>query len=363
MAQTVAGVSAGVDAAAVAHTAAPPRYYLAQSRPLWAILATFPLVTLPLAAVGLSDMSESARLLVYDIYLCLFGFTHFVLTFTVYLHADNLEHYRESAQNRLIYFYVPVAILLFFPLFFGTGLAAAFPGVAALTLLVVRFANYRHLTRQAYGVSRVLGRSHGINAPGWLALAEHGLLSFLTLLMFLTFIYGGQFTWDPVLVKITFAVSAGFGLLVIAGYLQAASTSARPGTVWAPATYLALQVASVALAVYRTELYVATLAMHYVEYHVLMVPRCFETKLHRERQPDRFFAAVRANRVVFYGGLLALAVLFGAVRKATEIGGAPMTLYMFDALFVFHYFVESFIWRFSVPYYRTTLGPLYFAKA
>jgi len=34
---------------------------------------------------------------------------------------------------------------------------------------------------------------------------------------------------------------------------------------------------------------------------------------------------------------------------------------LFDGLFVFHYFLESFIWRFSEPYYRQTLGPLYFA--
>jgi hypothetical protein len=34
---------------------------------------------------------------------------------------------------------------------------------------------------------------------------------------------------------------------------------------------------------------------------------------------------------------------------------------VFDGLFVFHYFVEMFIWRFSEPYYRQTLGPLYFA--
>ena len=36
-------------------------------------------------------------------------------------------------------------------------------------------------------------------------------------------------------------------------------------------------------------------------------------------------------------------------------------LAIFDGLFVFHYFVEMFIWRFSEPHYRQTLGPLYFA--
>jgi uncharacterized MAPEG superfamily protein len=124
-----------------------------------------------------------------------------------------------------------------------------------------------------------------------------------------------------------------------------------------------LQIVSILLAVYKTELYVATLAMHYVEYHVLMVPRCFETKLNLERMPDRVFAALRSNRMVFYGGLVALAVIFMAMRSATQSAGGAMTFYMFDALFVFHYFIESYIWRFSEPHYRQTLGPLYFARA
>jgi hypothetical protein len=34
---------------------------------------------------------------------------------------------------------------------------------------------------------------------------------------------------------------------------------------------------------------------------------------------------------------------------------------VFDGLFVFHYFVEMLIWKFSDPYFRRTLGSLYFA--
>jgi hypothetical protein len=255
---------------------------------------------------------------------------------------------------------VPLAIFLFFPLFFGTGLAAAYPQAAGLVLIAVRFANYRHLTRQAYGVSRVLGRSHGLKAPQWLPIAEHGLLSFLTLLMFLTFLYGGSFTWEPILVKATIAVCALFGAIVAAGYARAASDTDPPSSVAAPAAYLALQILSIALAVYRTELYVATLAMHYVEYHVLMIPRCFDTKLHTERQPDLFLAALRANRSSFYGAIVVFALLFKAASKAaTEIGGGPLTLYMFDALFVFHYFVESFIWQFSAVLPQGTRASLF----
>lgn len=340
-----------------------PRPFLQAGRPLWSILATFPFVTLPLVYVGLSDISVSARMLIYDVYLCLFGITHFVLTFTVYMHSDNLEHYRQSSKNKLIYFHAPLAIFLFFPLFFGTGLAETFPVVAVVVLMAVRFANYRHLTRQAYGVSRLLGRSFDVRAPKWQALAEHALLSVLTLLMFLTFLYGGEFVWEPLAVKLAVSVSIALVAVVAIGYAQAAMASGDAMRVLAPVAYLSLQIVSILLAVYKTELYVATLAMHYVEYHVLMMPRCFETKLNLERMPDRVFAALRSNRMVFYGGLVALAVIFMAMRSATQSAGGAITFYMFDALFVFHYFIESYIWRFSEPHYRQTLGPLYFAGA
>jgi hypothetical protein len=35
-------------------------------------------------------------------------------------------------------------------------------------------------------------------------------------------------------------------------------------------------------------------------------------------------------------------------------------LALFDGLFVFHYFVEALIWKFGNPFYRSTLGPMYF---
>jgi hypothetical protein len=48
----------------------------------------------------------------------------------------------------------------------------------------------------------------------------------------------------------------------------------------------------------------------------------------------------------------------------TDAGGSSfylMLITLFDGIFVFHYFLECFIWKFSDPHYRQTLGPLYFA--
>ena len=47
---------------------------------------------------------------------------------------------------------------------------------------------------------------------------------------------------------------------------------------------------------------------------------------------------------------------------ATAASSYTALVAVFDGIFVFHYFVEMFIWKFSEPHYRQTLGPLYFRK-
>src|SRR5262249_4636152 len=135
--------------------------------------------------------------------------------------------------------------------------------------------------------------------------------------------------------------------------------------------YFLLQSVSGALAIWSTSLYAFCLAMHYVEYHVLMVPRCFHTRLDSQSRTDRFFGWLRQNKVIFYLVLLALAAvvtlltwqaigMMMGVLERTENPSYLALIAVFDGLFVFHYFVEAFIWKFSEPYYRQTLGPLYF---
>ena len=125
------------------------------------------------------------------------------------------------------------------------------------------------------------------------------------------------------------------------------------------------------MAIYATALYFFALAMHYVEYHVLMVPRCFKTNLDSNSGVDRFFERLRGNKALFYILLFALsawitAVALGSISLQQTFAdrsgtlGYVLLLGLFDGIFVFHYFVESFIWKFSDSYYRQTLGPLYF---
>jgi hypothetical protein len=191
----------------------------------------------------------------------------------------------------------------------------------------------------------------------------------------------------PTLVAASIGLSvvlAGLFVTVLVGIGVTARKVETPSRLLATAAYFTLQAGSGLLAAYSTALYGFALAMHFVEYHVLMMPRCCNTPLDARRTIDRLFGAVRNNRVVFYCliGMAAFGVslLTGlgtsmvqamAAMAATMWGSlgvewAPASSYtlllaIFDGIFVFHYFVEMFIWRFSEPHYRQTLGPLYFA--
>ena len=89
---------------------------------------------------------------------------------------------------------------------------------------------------------------------------------------------------------------------------------------------------------------------------------------------DRFFRRLRSRPAGFYAVLagvsfLATAGMFlgmGLMGAAPELLNQPtaalVALAIFDGLFVFHYFVEMFIWKFSDPHFRQTLSGLYFSK-
>jgi hypothetical protein len=142
---------------------------------------------------------------------------------------------------------------------------------------------------------------------------------------------------------------------------------------WSAAGYVVVQAVGVWAAAVYLPLYLSALAVHYVEYHVLMVPRCFRVPLDPTSRLDRAFGWARGQPVVFYGIVLSCAglALAGSVAgmgmmgrnldDLTEPFGYLAVIAVFDGIFVFHYFVEVFIWRFSDPHFRRTLAGLYFA--
>jgi S-(hydroxymethyl)glutathione dehydrogenase/alcohol dehydrogenase len=216
----------------------------------------------------------------------------------------------------------------------------------------------------AYAVTGAAGRTILVGVPT--KSARHP--SFYTLPLHfdkvLTGSHGGDCRPDvdiPKLVRLYEAGKLKFDGLVSRRYPLAQTREAL--------TYLAFQTIGALMAMVSAPLYFATLAIHYVEYHVLMFPRCFHTGLNEDRGLDRWFGTLRKHRAVFYGIVIAAAgvvmvIMLMQSNPTSAFRANPMRylaiVSIFDGLFVFHYFVEMLIWRFSDPYFRRTLSPLYF---
>ena len=147
--------------------------------------------------------------------------------------------------------------------------------------------------------------------------------------------------------------------------LKAWRAGGRRSGLWESLAYLFFQTLSAALAIAFFPLYAAALAMHYTEYHVLMYPRCFYSRLDPTRTVDHWYQSLRGSRARFYG-LLAIVsglVTFFTTLSASSGGGAPYLAFVavFDGIFVCHYFIEMLIWKFSDPFFRQTAASLYFA--
>jgi hypothetical protein len=344
--------------------------------PAYAILASFVVCTIPIAILGArSEHSAPARAIVI-LYLALLGLSHFALTPTVYLQSANLRYFNGSVRNRVIYFAVPCVIFVFFDLYSALRIAALFPVFAMGVRTVIRAADFNHLNRQTGGVLQLFKARSGCTFPAWTRRVETLYYAAFSALLLTTFLSGGRFVVNAASVAAGACVAGLFVAMLVAFAMAWGSAASRPAIV-PPALYFLFQTGAALLATYDIAFYGAALGMHYVEYHILMAPRCFKARLDSRSRIDRIFGAVRDSRPVFYLILAFLAfvvmastldysamlsALQGTVSMRSGGTGTLMLLAMFDGLFVFHYFIESFIWRFSEPYYRQSLAPLYFAK-
>lgn len=362
--------------------------YFDRQWPAAAILGAFPFVTLPIAA---ALIFSPANALIW-LYVWLFGVTHFVITLTIYLQSGNLRYFAATPRNRIIFFLIPAAIFIGFDLIQACRLSVVVPVVAGVLFAIVRLADFHHLNRQSFGVLQLFKARGKGRFPMWMKKAENAHFLTLTVLLFVTFLSGGmcplllvdgpltlwsatplvqpvlpvmvaQFVWLALL-----AINCGFMAVLFRGLRQPTSG----GKPRAASAYFLVQSACALLPAVYLPLYLATLAVHYVEYHVLMAPRCLYITLNPASRVDRVFACVRRQPVIFYMLVIAVA---GLVTMLTAVGMGMMgaapgaadepfgylaLIAVFDGLFVFHYFVEAFIWRFSDAHFRASLAGLYF---
>lgn len=360
-------------------TSGPPRIgFFEQAWPGRLILGAFLVVTLPVAVGVLTGLDRSW---LGWVYVWAFGATHLVLTVTIYCTSSNLRHFTAGWRNRLLFFGAPLGVVAVFGLVHGLDVATHFPVLVGLLYAGVRLFNFLHLTRQTFGVYQLFKARTKERFPAWVKRAENG--SGLTLVgaLFVTHLSGGG---CPLLIgggplsvaeltplyspQIDLALAqfewTAFAATALGLYAAAMWAVPRTDRGLTAVTYLTVQTVSTCAAAVFLPLYLAALAIHYVESHVLMWPRVFRLPLDPASRLDRTYGWVRDRPVVFYGLLLLVAA---AVTGGMDAMSSAATdswvglMVLFDACVLGHYILEMLIWRFSDPHYRKTLGELYIA--
>jgi hypothetical protein len=357
---------------------------LSQPVPLLLIFGSFVFLTLPFTAAALVDESFRTQYRWLELtYIWLFSSTHAVLTLSVYLQTGNLRHFNRSWKNRVLYFAIPLAILVLFDLFVTFRVALVWPYVGLLVFAGIRLADFHHFGRQSYGVLQMFKGPGKAAFPTWLRQAENYYFFGVTSLLWLVYLSGGHLRpegFAPWVREAAYFMVALLGCLlalILGGFVMAWRRSPNRRALLAPFSYVLLQTVCAGLAFYDITFYFFALAIHFAEYHVLMYPRCFKANLDPTQKLDRWYARLRSRKAIFYGVLLAVAgyytyrLAYGMASMAGEVyqaQAAPIppwlfAIALFDGLFLFHYFVESLIWKFSDPYYRQSLAGLYFPAA
>ena len=359
--------------------ALPKLGYFEQAAPVRLILGSFFFLTLPIAATVIFLPHVEA---LSWLYFWLLGGTHIVITLTIYASRVNRQYFVKTPRNAAIFIAAPLLILAGFAAVFGLKIADSWPGIAALFWSGVRFLNFLHLNRQTFGVLQLFkARSKG-KFPAWAKQCENGTGLALVAALMVTHASGGLCplvlgTFAPldppalaseVLIPLWSAcVLAALGLF---GASVFAIVQARPANGTKEVVlYFAFQFLGTIAATVFLPLYLAALAMHYVEYHILMIPRIQAQKLDESHRIDRTYGWLRARPIAFIGAILFLALLVTTGMNSMEFavpktpGGTAWTFLLtaFDALIVVHYFLEMFIWKFSDPHFRNSLNGVYFA--
>ena len=254
------------------------------------------------------------------------GTTHFFITLAVYVSRENRAYFASSVRNRLVYFAAPLAILAFFAWAEGSGLRTREPLVAGYLFGALRFLDFFHVGRQSVGMLQLWKRPVGAALPSWSRRAENAFFVGMALMQWQTFRVGGSFAEDdPSFTLPSAALFVLFAVIALSYVRAVERLGAEAGRApWLALAYFAMQALSAAVAVYDTRFYLAALTLHYVEYHVIMAPRCF-AEVPGRVPADRPAAVLRAHPFAFYALLLAV-VLGGELRNHGPGAPAPRPL-------------------------------------
>ena len=317
------------------------------------------LIALPLVWARMSPSHSSLLPYLILVEAVGLGTTHFFLTLAIYLQPSQLRYANSSLSRRLTYFATPVLILLLFAWVEAWPLKAAAPVAATYFYLAVRFADFFHVGRQNLGVLQIWKMPLKDSLPSWTRHAENALFVGLALLQLQTYAFGGIFPATRMSAWLPALLLTGLFLVIVVQYLVPLSARETRRAGLLALGYLAMQTLCAAMAVYATWLYLTVLALHYLEYHLLMAPRCFG----ESEAPRRGVLGFLRRGGVFYGLLAVVVVMFEARNfVVTESISLRFAVHIFDGIFMLHYVLDAFLWKFHNPHYRAQLYPLYFQK-
>lgn len=283
------------------------------------------------------------------------GLTHFLLTFVLYFQGAHLTYFSSTPRNRVVFWLIPLGALVAFGLAAALELRSRAPATMAIALGLVRLLDFFHVGRQSFGVLQMFKAG----AAGRSRRSENAFFVALALVQWMTFASGGRFDPRmPWLVVGAIVLSFGF-VFVCSALLEEDLADAR---IRGALVYFVLQAIAGALAVYDTRLYLLGLTLHYVEYHVVMLPRWRDAPLDLAQRLDRGFARVRRRGWLFYGLLLGAALVLHVTSGAPTRLGSLQLVPVLDGIFLAHYAVEAFLWRSREPFFRAHVAPLYRAR-
>ena len=351
------------------------RNFLARPLPLAIIFGGFFCLTLPLVVLESAGAFEGWSISPTFVFVAVFGMSHFLVTFPVYLNKTNLQHFTSTRRYVFLHFVVPVAIVGVIALAYylrtwnrGYSMVAIF---GFWVFLAARGLDFYHVVRQSFGVLELTKGQARLKFPPFTKLVARSLFMTFFLLQMHTFVHDKAFTPDVLSMSLV-AIAGGLFVWLIAAYLRQLYASNADDKSYAliPIGYLVCQATCAAMAAYRTELYLASLAMHYLEYHVLMHPRVFAHLREDESIGDRLMGLFKRNQWFFYAGLLALSLflymgprVFNGYEHPLGAQGWIFWVFVIQSIIgTLHFYVDSLLWRFSNPFYRKTLGPLYFSS-
>ena len=301
-----------------------PTPYILRREPFGLVMAAFFLATIPLIALeAVGALPAGFRF----VYFAVVAGSHFAATLTIYFDPVNFAYF---TRNWPFYVAAPVAILVasgYVRFFLASNESIV---VGAVVLLGAHAIAQNHVNRQTFGVLQMM------HAPNRQALAtrdvERVYLGVLTVLSVLSLSWGGRFNiYDP--------VTRAFSRCTDVRALRASTL------------YFVVQSLSAGIAIYNVQFGLFALAIHHVEYHVLM---------HR-----RAFGGHTQHAVVSYSAfvmLLGFAIAWGAQTPTASTLVQTDALWLrgaFDGLTLVHFFLEALIWRFKDPHWKRTLAPLF----